>query len=587
MADDETLRLGADVASAVAAFDKLEAEAKQTGEALSSSFVKADASAAKFLAQVETGSKGAERSMALLAVQINAVEQEIAQLKGQGKPTALMEAGLDSLKAKLALGTAQLGQFRAAAADAADATRKATQRAGEFSGSIGDVTGTLKTMSPQLGNAIDKASIMAAKIFALASAAKILTGVLVKLTDEAKTSADGMAETETASHANAKAFDDLLNSILRLDIPGVARDFLNLAGTVRATSEGLYDSALAFGKLTDAKEAFDFAKTIQAQQDLVKGHEEEVAALNRKAEALSREITTQQQAGEVQGYVRDAIKETLDSYDKLHEAVPSQLAEQAASLGIVSSAQEKATESAAKLEAAGVGGSERRAAAEESASARIIATLAAQEAAMTRLLEETAKYVAERDKILNAPNKGFDGSTDKAAATEKLAGLNDQIKAIQDSTLVSPEQMEQLSELRRRAADAAREVSDLGQVYTLANMNGEELAIKQNAAWEKYYAIRHANDALVQRNVDADLAALAEQTDAVGELSDAASDAAGSFGEVADAAGDVGKQAKRGAKEGKAALSELTEGAGEALPLLKELRDVMQAIVELGAQADI
>ena len=147
--------------------------------------------------------------------------------------------------------------------------------------------------------------------------------------------------------------------------------------------------------------------------------------------------------------------------------------------------------------------------------------------------------------------------------------------------------MEQLSELRRRAADAAREVSDLGQVYTLANMNGEELAIKQNAAWEKYYAIRHANDALVQRNVDADLAALAEQTDAVGELSDAASDAAGSFGEVADAAGDVGKQAKRGAKEGKAALSELTEGAGEALPLLKELRDVMQAIVELGAQADI
>ena len=580
MADDETLRLGADVASAVAAFDKLEAEAKQTGEALSSSFVKADASAAKFLAQVETGSKGAERSMALLAVQINAVEQEIAQLKAQGKPTALMEAGLDSLKAKLALGTAQLGQFRAAAADAADATRKATQRAGEFSGSVTDVTGTLKTLSPTLGNAIDKYSILAAKAFVAVKAMQVSAEALKEV-------AKATGEYNGATRDAIDSASGFASSIASFDFAGAIAKAGQFLGAMHDLTQGISETTAALGNLADAQDARNFAGLLKTQQDLVKGHEEEVDALNRKAAAISREITTQQQAGEVQGYVRDAIKETLDSYDKLHEAVPSQLAEQAASLGIVSSAQEKATESAAKLEAAGVGGSERRAAAEESASARIIATLAAQEAAMTRLLEETAKYVAERDKILNAPNKGFDGSTDKAAATEKLAGLNDQIKAIQDSTLVSPEQMEQLSELRRRAADAAREVSDLGQVYTLANMNGEELAIKQNAAWEKYYAIRHANDALVQRNVDADLAALAEQTDAVGELSDAASDAAGSFGEVADAAGDVGKQAKRGAKEGKDALSELTEGAGEALPLLKELRDVMQAIVELGAQADI
>ena len=473
-----------------------------------------------------------------------------------------------------------LAQFRAAAADAADATRKATQRAGEFSGSVTDVTGTLKTLSPTLGNAIDKYSILAAKAFVAVKAMQVSAEALKEV-------AKATGEYNGATRDAIDSASGFASSIASFDFAGAIAKAGQFLGAMHDLTQGISETTAAFGNLADAQDARNFAGLLKTQQDLVKGHEEEVDALNRKAAAISREITTQQQEGEVQGYVRDAIKETLDSYDKLHEAVPSQLAEQAASLGIVSSAQEKATESAAKLEEAGVGGAERRAAAEESASARIIATLAAQEAAMTRLLEDTAKYVAERDKILNAPNKGFDGSTDKAAATEKLAGLNEQIKAIQDSTLVSPEQMEQLSELRRRAADAAREVSDLGQVYTLANMNGEELAIKQNAAWEKYYAIRHANDALVQRNVDADLAALAEQTDAVGELSDAASDAAGSFGEVADAAGDVGKQAKRGAKEGKDALSELTEGAGEALPLLKELRDVMQAIVELGAQADI
>ena len=239
------------------------------------------------------------------------------------------------------------------------------------------------------------------------------------------------------------------------------------------------------------------------------------------------------------------------------------------------------------LEKAAVKSADERAKAEAKAAADVVAALAKQEEAFNKMLADTAKYVAERDKILNAPNKGFDGSPDKSGAAKSLAGLKEQIKEIQDSPLVSPEQANQLQDLRRQASEAARAVADLGQVYTLANMNGEELAQKQNAAWEKYYALRHANDAIVQRNVEADLRALGDQNDAVAELADSADSAAGSFGDLADAAGSLGDESKKGAEKGKEGLDKLNEGFTQAIPLAEQLRGILQEIVMLGAQADI
>ena len=253
--------------------------------------------------------------------------------------------------------------------------------------------------------------------------------------------------------------------------------------------------------------------------------------------------------------------------------------------------EEDAAKSLAKeeeaLEKAAVKSAEERAKAEAKAAEQIVADLAKQEAAFSKMLEDTAKYVAERDKILNAPNKGFDSSQDNSKASEDLASLNKQIKEIQDSPLVSPEQSNQLLDLRRKAVEAARAVSDLGQSYTLANMNGEELAIKQNAAWEKYYAIRHRGDAIVQRNVDANLRSLEDQTQAVGDLSDVAEEASGFFEDLADAAGSLGDKSKRGAEKGKEGLDKLNEGFNEAIPLATQLRDLLQEIVTLGSQADI
>jgi hypothetical protein len=281
------------------------------------------------------------------------------------------------------------------------------------------------------------------------------------------------------------------------------------------------------------------------------------------------------------------VKTIEESLSALAAARKNAATQQAEGLAAEQQSLDETAKAEAALEAAAVKSAEERAKAEAKAAADVVEALAKQEEAFNKMLADTANYVAERDKILNAPNKGFDGSPDKSGAAKSLAGLKEQIKEIQDSTLVSPEQANQLQDLRRQAIEAARAVSDLEQSYTLANMNGEELAQKQNAAWEKYYALRHANDAIVQRNVDADLRALWDQNEAVAELADSADSAAGSFGDLADAAGSLGDESKKGAEKGKEGLDKLNDGFNEAIPLATQLRDLMQEIVTLGSQADI
>jgi len=282
--------------------------------------------------------------------------------------------------------------------------------------------------------------------------------------------------------------------------------------------------------------------------------------------------------------VSDTIPQMLAKIDAARKASEEQNKERKKS-------EEDAAKSLAKeeeaLEKAAVKSSQERAKAETKAAEEVVAALAKQEASFLKMLEDTNKFVAERDKILNAPNQGFDSSQDASKAKQDLAGLNQQIKAIQDSPIVTEDQDQQLRDLQRQARAAADDRRDLSGVYTLSAMNGEELAQKQNAAWEKYYAIRHANDAIVQRNVDKDLRALGEQTDAVGELGDSAAGVAGAFSDVADAAGSVGDEAKKGTDKAKEGLAALLEGAEEAKPLLVEIRNLLQEIVTLGSQADL
>jgi hypothetical protein len=360
---DARLKVTADTTGAVGPVDKLTEAEKRAGEAgkkagadatagaeqISPAYTKAAAAVDSFGTQAEKGGRGAEKALAFATIQVQKLEAEIAGLKAQGRPTAALEAGLDNLKSKLTASTATVGQFRAAQADAADATRRSTVAQGEMVGSVGDLTGTIKNSIPALADHIDKLSIIAAKSFAAAQAGALLTSGLRALTDGTVKNKDGLVQTESASRAYIVATDDLFKAISRLDIKGTAVGVLNLAGTWRAHAEGLYENVTAFGALTDAKRSYDLASTIKVQRDIVAGHEAELNALNNKAAALIREVAVQKEAGGVQKFIRTEIKETLDAYVAADEPINAALASTAKSLGIVSTAQENASKTAKDL----------------------------------------------------------------------------------------------------------------------------------------------------------------------------------------------------------------------------------------------
>lgn len=557
MADDGTIKIGADLTQVVAGFEA------------------AEKSAVKFTAAVETGGKGAERAAVLLAIQIDNLEKQIAQLKAQGKPTEQFEVGLAALKGKLADGTAQLGRFRAAAADVSDATRKATQRAGEFSGSVTDVTGTLKTLSPALGNAIDKYSILAAKAFVAVKALQVSTAA-------AKELAIATGEYTGATKDAIDSADGFASSLASFDFVGAIKSAGRFSAAMYDVTQRVSESTAALGELADASAAKNFAGILKLQSDLVQGHQAETEALNKKAEALVREISVQKEAGGVQEYVKDALRDTLDAYAKIHEAVPPDLAEQAAALGVVSKEQEKAAESAAKLETVGVKSSQERAKAEQKAAEEIVAALAKEQQALADKLAQDEKALA--DKL--AKGAKIDNSQDTTEARKNLDDLNKSIADLESQPLLSPDQLNHLDDLKNKARDAQRGMNDLNRVFTTTRddfLTEAEAADAATSAWDVY----RDRLKLAQFDHDRVMDSLDDASASFEDVTDSAGSAGDALDEFGSAAESVGDRADKGAAKGKEGLDKLTDGFNEALPLAKELRDVMQEIVSLGAQADI
>jgi methyl-accepting chemotaxis protein len=78
-----------------------------------------------------------------------------------------------------------------------------------------------------------------------------------------------------------------------------------------------------------------------------------------------------------------------------------------------------------------------------------------------------------------------------------------------------------------------------------------------------------------------------ELNDLLGDTGSTFNDLGESAGDVAEQFGNIGKKAEKGAKEANEGLGKMNDGLSEALPLAKELRDVLREIVTLGSQADI
>lgn len=494
---DARLKVTADTTGAVGPLDNLNKTqekvgdtGKKTGAELSAAYTAAAAGVDRFAKQVESGSKGAERGLALATIQLQKLEAEITTLKAQGKPTAALEAGLDSLRGKLATSTEGLGRFRAAAADAADATRKATQRAGEFSGSITDVGGTLKTFNPALGDTIDKISIFAAKAYVAVKALGIVA-------EAAKGAAIGTDTYTGAVKDNIDSTLDLVKAASSLDFVGVIKNLPGVRAGIQGLARDIQETTTALGDLADAGSADKFAGILQVQRSLVSGHESEVAALNKKAAALVREITVQKEAGEVQKFVRDEVQKTVDGYVNAGEPVNAALAEQAASLGIVATAQKSASTAAAEHTESAVSGAERRAKAEEDAAERtsksLEKTIADRDAAIKSAEEALTKAQAATD-AADAQQAKENGSPDeRLAEAEKLKATIKELNALPTQT---PEQVAQL--------DAAREsLADLNltlRKYTFGLGESGTIAGQVSAADAELNAQRDLGIALLERS---------------------------------------------------------------------------------------
>lgn len=425
------------------------------------------------------------------------------------------------------------------------------------------------------GAATDKLAAFGAKLFGLTKIAATFGEVIRQTGNAIEFESDAAKEATTATA-------DLFTAIGSLDAAGAGAALGKIIGNLEAMREGLDETSLAWGRLTDAASAEKFAGILKTQRDMIAAHDGEVDALGRKSEALSREIATQQAAGEVQKFVRDEIQATLDAYDRAGETVPAKLAEQAAALGIVSKAQQETAASAAELEQAGVKSAEERAKAEAKAADEVIASLERERIALD------AKLAQDEARLQQALAKGgkIDTSGDADAAKQDIAALRQEIKRLENQPMLDPAEQNKLNELKDQAAQAAASVRDLGKVFTQTAddfLTESEAADAAGAAWEVYRdrvdkaALAHED--AIRTTEDADRALF--------EFGETATDAAIAAEDVAAAAGSIGDEAAKGAEKGKEGLDKMNEGLNEAIPLATQLRDLLQEIVTLGSQADI
>lgn len=429
MAEENKIVFGGDSTAAVDALDKLTAAEARTAkgaaiaagaaEEFSAESVAAYQSAQraleKFEREASAGSYRAGRSLGVVNTEVEKLEKQIQELRAQGKPTEALEQGLDRLRDRAAGATRQLGEMRAKLADAADLTRRATREAGEFSGSITDVQGTIKTYVPKLGDMIDKYSVFAAKAFAVVHVLSLVTGGLKALTDR---TIDG----ESATKEITSATDNLAKSLLSLDPQKIATEFLNFVGTIRAATEGLYDNNLVLGELTkrnkELVEAWKAAKS--AQDDLIHTNEAQVKGLAAQSTALIRLATDQKAAGEVEGWLKDKIRETLNAYEQRGEKAPEGLREIAKELNLLTKAEQDAADKSKKA-------SEER-------------------------IEQGKKELAERKAQILALKTAIEG--DEEAVNKKTEAILAAIDAVREDGIVTKEATENIKASIQEQLDA-------------------------------------------------------------------------------------------------------------------------------------
>lgn len=496
----------------------------------------------------------------------------------------------------------------------------------------------------------DKLAAFGAKLFGLTKIAGTFGEVIRQVGNNVHFESDAAKEATTATA-------DLFSAMGSLDAPGVGAALGRLIGNLEAMRQGLDDNTVSLGNaaLGNEKLRESMRDVLGVASDLTAEHDKSTKALETRAGAVQKLIAEQEKGGKVDAYLKQLLTDLINEYERSDKVVPPALAAQAASLGIVSAAQEKVKATALeafktqeegidKVRAALDGDS----AARTENTARLIEAIARVEqhgevtkqsaekikAAIGEELELYKSYgdavppslqaVADKYNVISKAQQvvitnaqkiiaDIDAAAVKANQAQADQGgaglqanaasadaLKQQIKAIEDSPIITLDQQNNLDDLKNQLLDNTRAAGELNRAFTVTAENyltDEEALAKYNA---ELAIAGEAQDFLAQANRSAqateeelaksrydNLGALNQMEDAAGDLGGTYTDLGQAAKKAADAAGSLGDEAKKGTDKAAEGLGKMKGGLEEAIPLAEQLRGILQEIVTLGAQADI
>lgn len=390
---------------------------------------------------------------------------------------------------------------------------------------------------------------------------------------EAKTSMQGFGQSVQGAGLNMK---DLTKSVgAGISIIGILHE------NIRALGPALEDvgKAIKFAAESAGADAETMTNLGRALDSLIHPSHIAANAVDSLREGWKKLIDTMVESSTVIPHTSQTIEESLKILEEARKKAAQGTEDSSKQEEAALRATQKAEED---LEKAALKSAEERAKAEAKAAEEIVAALEKERIALD------AKLAQDQARLSAALAKGspLDTSKDADEAEGKLADLRQEIQRLENTPLLSADEINKLNTLKDSAVGLTRTVRDLNSSFTIGSDNfldEAQAATAAVAAWDVYKDMR----AQAQNRIDLANDSFDAGAGFMGDYSDAADDASVALGGVADAAADVGDKARVGADAAKDSMKSLTDGAKEALPILKEIRVVLKEIVALGAQADI
>lgn len=394
---------------------------------------------ARLDAKIESGElRGLPRTITQSTIALDRLQAEIAQLRAQGGDVTALESAVARFTAKLKEATTSAGKL-ADMQEEVNRTVRASAQAADFG---------LGRLGTKMGSALE---LMSKMYFVANVLGQSLQGI-AKATDGIQ-AAMGTA-TDGTREANA-SLAALGQSIASLDVVGFAANLGTYAGA-------MIDGASATDAMTEANRRWQEAlsgasgkllRVMDVQKAFSQGFEQSREKLATDAEAIRRHVSDIANTSGAAGVAtREWVKTTLDAYDKMGEAAPGFLTAIAASLGVVTSAQEKAASASARSGEASEAAAEKSEAAAAREAAAAEAKAAAAEDAARRKIAALQEEINASEAAVQAAQDAYDAEVERNRGARSG---KDELEELRKKVTLTEDERNRLDELTRAQYSAA------------------------------------------------------------------------------------------------------------------------------------